>query len=183
MTDHALTLMQWLSPAFPVGAFAYSHGLEKVIADGTVRDAPTLQQWLSDLLTHGSGRADAILLAAAYSTEDPSDDRRNRARLCCQCRTPDGDRSSGWGLLRHGPGCLGAAIAGPDLSGRRWMCGPRHGHTAGADTAALSASLCKQSGLGRATRPSPWANRRATGAGGAFQHDLKCCKRQQGGIP
>ena len=72
MTDHALTLMQWLSPAFPVGAFAYSHGLEQVIADGTVRDAPTLQQWLSDLLTHGSGRADAILLVAAYSAEDPS---------------------------------------------------------------------------------------------------------------
>ncbi|MEL6450698.1 MAG: urease accessory protein UreF [Pseudomonadota bacterium] len=66
----ALTLMQWLSPAFPVGAFAYSHGLEQVIADGTVRDAAGLQDWLAALLTDGSARADAILLAAAYRAED-----------------------------------------------------------------------------------------------------------------
>lgn len=70
--SHALTLMQWLSPAFPVGAFAYSHGLEQVIADGVVHDAASLQDWLSALLAHGSGRADAVLLAAAYAAEDPA---------------------------------------------------------------------------------------------------------------
>ena len=69
MTD-ALTLMQWLSPAFPVGAFAYSHGLEQVIADGAVTDAAKLEEWLGALVTHGSGRADAILLAAAYTNGD-----------------------------------------------------------------------------------------------------------------
>ncbi|WP_299691984.1 urease accessory UreF family protein [uncultured Tateyamaria sp.] len=68
--NHALTLMQWLSPAFPVGAFAYSHGLEQVIADGTVSEARSLQDWLSALLAHGSGRADAVLLAAAYQADD-----------------------------------------------------------------------------------------------------------------
>ena len=26
-TDATLTLAQWFSPAYPVGAFAYSHGL------------------------------------------------------------------------------------------------------------------------------------------------------------
>ncbi|WP_299611206.1 urease accessory protein UreF [uncultured Tateyamaria sp.] len=66
----ALTLMQWLSPAFPVGAFAYSHGLEQVIADGTITDAASLQDYLQTLLAHGSGRADAILLAAAHTTDD-----------------------------------------------------------------------------------------------------------------
>ncbi|MBY5931766.1 urease accessory protein UreF [Tateyamaria omphalii] len=71
--SHALTLMQWLSPAFPIGAFAYSHGLEQAIADGVVADAKTLREWLRDLLGHGSGRADAILLAAAYRADDPSD--------------------------------------------------------------------------------------------------------------
>ncbi|WP_299699018.1 urease accessory protein UreF [uncultured Tateyamaria sp.] len=70
--SHALTLMQWLSPAFPVGAFAYSHGLEQVIADETVTDAETLQDWLEALLTHGSGRADAILLSAAYDADTPA---------------------------------------------------------------------------------------------------------------
>ena len=69
---HALTLMQWLSPAFPVGAFAYSHGLEQVIADGTVRDADGLHDWLADIVGHGSGFADAVLLTAAHGTDDPA---------------------------------------------------------------------------------------------------------------
>ncbi|MEP4247106.1 urease accessory protein UreF [Tateyamaria sp.] len=72
MSDPALTLMQWLSPAFPVGAFAYSHGLEQAIADGPVRDADTLHDWIEALITDGSARADAILLAAAYNATDPA---------------------------------------------------------------------------------------------------------------
>ena len=68
--SHALTLMQWLSPAFPVGAFAYSHGLEQVIADGVITNAGTLQDWLQALLEQGSGRTDAVLLAVAYRTDD-----------------------------------------------------------------------------------------------------------------
>lgn len=72
-TTDILTLAQWLSPAFPVGAFAYSHGLETAIRDGAVGDATTLEDWLSDVLTQGSGRADAVLLAAAYRGEDVDD--------------------------------------------------------------------------------------------------------------
>ena len=68
----ALTLMHWLSPAFPVGAFAYSHGLEQAIADGQVSDPETLQDWIATLITHGSARADAILLAAAFTADDPA---------------------------------------------------------------------------------------------------------------
>jgi urease accessory protein len=60
-----LPLFAWLSPAFPVGAFAYSHGLEHVIADGDVRDAGTLEGWLRDLIAHGSIRTDLILAACA----------------------------------------------------------------------------------------------------------------------
>jgi urease accessory protein len=66
-----LTLVQWLSPAFPVGGFAYSHGLEWAISEGQVTDAATLQDWLTDILTHGSGRTDAVLLTRAM---DPSAD-------------------------------------------------------------------------------------------------------------
>lgn len=72
MSD-ALTLMQWLSPAFPVGAFAYSHGLEQAIADGQISDAKGLQDWIETLITHGSARADAVLLTCAHSTADPRD--------------------------------------------------------------------------------------------------------------
>ncbi len=60
-----LTLGQWLSPSFPVGAFAYSHGLEAAVADGHVRDAEGLRRWLCDVLELGTGRCDAILLGAA----------------------------------------------------------------------------------------------------------------------
>lgn len=59
-------LLTWLSPAFPVGAFTYSHGLEWAVEDGSVTSAATLTAWLSDILHHGAGRSDAILLAAAF---------------------------------------------------------------------------------------------------------------------
>jgi urease accessory protein len=65
-----LTLAQWLSPAYPVGAFAYSHGLETAIQSGRVATPQELQLWLSDLLHHGSGRNDCILLRAAYHSGD-----------------------------------------------------------------------------------------------------------------
>lgn len=60
-----LTLTQWLSPGFPTGAFAYSHGLERVIAQGLVADGPSLQRWLGEVLTFGAGWQDAVLLASA----------------------------------------------------------------------------------------------------------------------
>ena len=61
-----LTLTQWLSPAFPVGSFAYSHGLESAVGQGWVKDGPDLECWLEDVLLHGTGRADSLLLAASY---------------------------------------------------------------------------------------------------------------------
>lgn len=63
---HLLTLVQWLSPAFPVGAFAYSHGLETAMAEGRITGAEALFDWLAAILSHGSGRNDAILLRAAH---------------------------------------------------------------------------------------------------------------------
>lgn len=60
-----LTLVQYLSPAFPTGAFAYSHGLEQVIAGGTVTDAAGLDRWLRGVLEHGGGWQDAVLLSLA----------------------------------------------------------------------------------------------------------------------
>jgi urease accessory protein len=58
--------LTWLSPSFPVGAFAYSHGLEWAVEAGDVRDEATLLDWIADLLAHGAGRTDAILLRHAY---------------------------------------------------------------------------------------------------------------------
>lgn len=58
-----LRLMACLSPAFPVGSFSYSHGLERAVEDGRVADAGELDDWLGELLDHGSLRNDLILLA------------------------------------------------------------------------------------------------------------------------
>lgn len=66
--DH-LRLTQWLSPAFPIGAFAYSQGLEAAIAAGDVRDAASLQGWIAAVLTHGSGRLDAGFIALARAAD------------------------------------------------------------------------------------------------------------------
>ncbi len=59
-------LMLWCSPAFPVGAFSHSHGLEWAIEAGEITDATTLAAWVDDLLAHGAGWSDALLLAHAH---------------------------------------------------------------------------------------------------------------------
>jgi urease accessory protein len=59
-------LLLWFSPAFPVGGFAYSHGLEWAAEKGWVKDRETLAAWLADLIALGSVANDQILLAAAW---------------------------------------------------------------------------------------------------------------------
>ena len=44
-----LTLVQWLSPAFPTGAFAYSHGLEQAVASGNNKLSKFANAALQDL--------------------------------------------------------------------------------------------------------------------------------------
>lgn len=68
-----LTLAQWLSPAYPIGTFAYSHGLESAIGSGAIFSGADLKDWLSDIIKYGSGRNDCILLRAAYVCDDPVD--------------------------------------------------------------------------------------------------------------
>lgn len=69
--DALLRLVQWLSPSFPVGSFAYSQGLEWSIAQGDIGCAESLRGWLADLLSHGPGRSDAILLCTTLRAEAP----------------------------------------------------------------------------------------------------------------
>jgi urease accessory protein len=75
LPPHSLyRLMTWLSPAFPVGAFSYSHGLEWLIEQGAVRNEADLQGWTHDLLTSGSARNDAIVFVHAYRAAVRQDD-------------------------------------------------------------------------------------------------------------
>ncbi len=80
-TDPILTLAQWLSPGFPIGAFAYSSGLEQAIADGTVTPS-TVEDWLSDMLRDGNGVSDALLIRAVASGTDPQDVDQTARAFC-----------------------------------------------------------------------------------------------------
>ncbi|CCB64772.1 urease accessory protein UreF [Hyphomicrobium sp. MC1] len=65
-SDAAAKLLIWLSPAFPVGSFAFSHGLEWAVQAGQVRNVATVIAWLDALLEYGGLRNDAIFAAHAW---------------------------------------------------------------------------------------------------------------------
>ena len=78
-TDSALDqggffrLMAWLSPAFPVGAFAYSHGIECAVEQGLIRDRADLTRWVTAIACHGAGAVDAVLLREAWTAVRAND--------------------------------------------------------------------------------------------------------------
>ena len=73
MTDALFKLASWLSPAYPVGAYTYSHGLEWAVEAGEVHDVTAARAWIADCLMHGSGRNDAILLLSAHRAAERND--------------------------------------------------------------------------------------------------------------
>lgn len=78
-------LMTWLSPAFPVGAFSYSSGIEWAVEAGDIGDAASLRDWLSSVLADGPGFCDGVFLAHAHRATASRDDLalRNVAELAC----------------------------------------------------------------------------------------------------
>ncbi|MBI3507238.1 MAG: urease accessory protein UreF [Proteobacteria bacterium] len=75
-TDGLLKLLAWLSPSFPVGAFAYSHALESAIDEGLVRDRSSLQDWIASLVAQGGPRADAVFFCHVYRAVADADTAR-----------------------------------------------------------------------------------------------------------
>jgi urease accessory protein len=71
-------LMTWLSPAFPVGAFSYSSGIEWVVEAGDVGDAASLCSWLGSMLADGPGFCDGVFLACAHRAASSDDDAQLR---------------------------------------------------------------------------------------------------------
>jgi urease accessory protein len=66
--------MTWLSPAYPVGAFSYSGGLEWVVEAGDIRDAETLRLWLAVVIGQGGAFCDAVFLVHAHRAAATQDD-------------------------------------------------------------------------------------------------------------
>jgi urease accessory protein len=67
-------LMTWLSPAFPVGAFSYSSGIEWAVEAGDIADAASLKEWLAAMLADGPGFCDGVFLAQAHRAASSGDE-------------------------------------------------------------------------------------------------------------
>jgi urease accessory protein len=59
-------LLTWFTPAFPVGAFSFSHALEAAVESGAADRRGALENWIAAVVIHGSGRIDADILRDAY---------------------------------------------------------------------------------------------------------------------
>jgi urease accessory protein len=71
-------LMAWLSPAYPVGAFSYSGGIEWAVESRDIDNAETLKRWLAVTIAEGGGFCDAVFLAHAHHSIEANDDKALR---------------------------------------------------------------------------------------------------------
>jgi len=106
-----LRLMAWLSPAFPVGGFSYSHGLERAVQDGLVVDAGSLASWLETLVEMGSGWNDAVLFAESWRRARDAGDMDEIAALA---EALAGSRERHTETMLQGAAFLKAAAAWPN---------------------------------------------------------------------
>ena len=72
-------LMAWLSPAYPIGAFSYSGGIEWAVETGDVAEAATLQSWLATMIGEGGGFCDAVFFVHAHRAAAGSDSAPDKA--------------------------------------------------------------------------------------------------------
>jgi urease accessory protein len=71
VTDSDLfRLMAWTSPAYPVGGFSYSHGIEMAVEEGRLRKQADLVAYIASVLRQGAGRVDSVLFAEAHRAPD-----------------------------------------------------------------------------------------------------------------
>jgi len=61
-----LRLWQLISPALPVGAYAYSGGLEYALHAGWLTDADAVENWIGGLLRHNLAQLDVPVLQRCY---------------------------------------------------------------------------------------------------------------------
>ena len=85
-------LMAWLSPAYPVGAFSYSSGIEWAVEAGDVTNSDTLRRWLAAMLTQGAGFCDAVFFVQAYRACTDDDERLRSVVELAAAMTPSRER-------------------------------------------------------------------------------------------
>ena len=133
-----IRLMTWLSPAFPVGGFAYSGGLEAAVVEGHVSGSGELAVWLETLLVSGTLRNDAILLAEAHRAFDQPDRLSEVASLAAALA---GSAERHQEAVRQGDAFLAAASAWPQPVLALLGANTAYGVAVGAIAAANGVSL------------------------------------------
>ena len=99
-------LLQLASPALPVGAFAWSEGLEKAVELGWVKDEATAKDWILGVLTHSTARIDVPMFQRLYQAWSVDDQQqvREHSQWLLACRESmelrSGDRHLGQALAR-----------------------------------------------------------------------------------
>jgi urease accessory protein len=77
MAEGALyDLMSWLSPSYPIGAFAHSSGLEWAVEAGHATDRASTEAWIADIVAHGAVRSDLVLFVHAHRAATTRDQDR-----------------------------------------------------------------------------------------------------------
>ena len=63
-------LQIWFSSSFPIGSYAYSHGLEALIDDKKIKNKDDVKEFLDALLFYGTLRNDYIFMKSIYKGEE-----------------------------------------------------------------------------------------------------------------
>lgn len=131
-----LLLLNWMSPAFPIGSFAYSHGLEWAIAEGIVDDEANTRDWISTVITEGSGWNDVVIFAATF--KDYAADMNSLALALCSSAERNLETTS-----------LGAAfkIAASVFTKPDWPGGDSLAYPVAAATACKAMNISAQHAL------------------------------------
>ncbi len=136
-----LTLAQWFSPAYPVGAFSYSHGLESLVETGAVTDTDSLLDWLGDVLRYGAGQSDARFLIAAWRADAQE---VGTVDTLCRAFAPSKERLQETDLQGAAFCEVTAAVWGFDLAGLTYPVALGRAAALGGMPAALTTRLYLQ---------------------------------------
>mgnify|MGYP003653745940 CR=1 FL=1 len=122
------TLLTLFSPAFPIGGFAYSHGLEAAVRECRVKDAQDVRAWVEVLMSRGSGWNDLVFVALAHGAAA----REDGAALAELAELAGA--LSGSAERRRETASLGAAFL---AAARPWIAAARHERPFFATIAAM----------------------------------------------
>jgi len=152
-----LRLLQLVSPTLPVGAFAYSQGLEWAVEAGWVCDEPSLEGWLSDQLDHALVWTDLPLLlrmmdAAALASDTQMAvwiDELLALRETAELRAEEGGRGRALAELLHALGLIDCVLgAGVDAEqAAAWRTLLTRSQLAGFAFAAVAWEIEQSDGL------------------------------------